>query len=183
MSGPSGQDVLKCAAQMMSELLLQTEGLSDLTTKELMERLEITRNAATGILGESFFLPDDGFALCQALGFDLGIAVRKSDGSEFIFYPAKNFGLHSMQSDPKPAKLETPPTPPAAIPAPPVTTSAGRPPSVLLPAATHGSVSALPFSTKKGRTIGFLQQFLHPTPKADTADPENPFPGINEYEV
>ena len=159
MSGPSSHEVLKDAAEMMSEYLLETEGLSNLTAEELMLRLELIRPVATGILGESFFMSDDGFAFCKALGFDMGLAVRRPDGSEFIFYPAKNFGPNSAQSDPKPAKAEVP--------------------KVSSPASDY--VSALPFSVRnipKMRPIGFM----HTTHKADEAGPEKAFPGINEYE-
>lgn len=166
MSGPSGTDVLKEAAKMMSEYLLETEGLSHLTADELLVQLEISRMAITGVIGTSVFLMQDGMDFCKSLGFDVGLAVRKPDGTEFIFYPAKNFGPNSVQVSPRLAKQELPPaTPIASIP------------GVLPP-----SLSALPFASTR-RPIGFIQQFLHPTPKAETADQEtNPFPGINEYE-
>ena len=178
MSGPSGNDVLREASRMMSDCLLETEGLSHLTEDEIMSRLEITRMAITGVLRTSSFLSDDGFAFCKALGFDLGISVRKPDGMEFTFYPARNFGPDSVQSSPRPAKQEVPSTPPTTSVPP-------RLPSVLLPAPASSRASALPFVEKRrNRPIGFIQQFLNPTPKAETADPEaSPLPGINEYEV
>lgn len=110
MSGPAASDVLKGACKMMSDYLLESEGLSQLTPEELMEKLELTRGAATGVLGTSFFMAEDGYSFCKALQFDIGIAVRKPDGTELIFYPARNFGLNSLQSSPKPAKQEAPPT-------------------------------------------------------------------------
>jgi len=170
MSGPSVSDVIKEAARMMSSYLLETEGLSHFTEEELLARLEITKIALTGVLGTSMFLSDDGFAFCKALGFDVGLAVRKPDGSEFIFYPAKNFGLDSPQSSPRFAKQE----PLLATPAPL---------AAVVPAVIPPFMSALPFSQKK-KPIGFFQNLISPTPKAETADPEaNPLSEINEYEV
>lgn len=170
MAGLSGHEVLKEAAAMMSEFLLEKEGLSELTAEEIMSRIDITKMAITGVLGTSTFLTDDGFALCKGLGFDIGIAVRKPDGSEFIFYPARNFGPYSPQSSPKPAEIEPSP----AVPGPK---------SILLPAPLTAPDASAPTSAKTKRPIGFIQHLLHLTPKADMADPENPFPGINEYEV
>lgn len=174
MSGPAASDVLKEAAKMMGEYLLEEEGLSHLTPEELVARLEITKIAATGVLGTSFFMAEDSYALCKALGFDLGIAVRKLDGTEFVFYPARNFGLNSVQTIPKPAKQEEPPV--SSTPAPASKT-------ILLSAEVHGPVSALPFAKPK-RAIGFIQQFLHPTPKAEPAAQDaDAILGSEEYEV
>jgi hypothetical protein len=161
MSGPTGHDVMKEAAKMMSDCLLKTEGLSRFTEEELLARLEITKMALTGVLGTSLFLSDDGFSLCKALGFDIGIAVRRPDGSEFIFYPAKNFGPNSMQSSPRFARQEVPDVPP-------------------VPLALTGAPSDLPLIKKN--PIGFLQQFLTPTIKANIATSDAvPLPEFNGY--
>ena len=167
MSGPSASDVLKDAARMMSEYLLETEGLSHLTVDELLVRLEISRMAITGVIGTSAFLMHDGMDFCKSLGFDVGLAVRKPDGTEFIFYPARNFGPDSIQTSPRFAQQEKLP---AAAVSPPT--------------GTHNLPAVISFAKNEHRRpIGFIQQFLHPTPKAETADQEtNPFPGINEYE-
>lgn len=101
-------EVFSAAAAMALDHLMKEESLDSKTEDQLASILEVTPHAAGSILRRSYISPTDLGALCDTLGVDVGITIRKINGEEVTFFPAMNFGVESVAKATRPAKQEVP---------------------------------------------------------------------------
>lgn len=101
-------EVFNSACAMAVRHLLRSEGLSLLSEAELANLLGVSEYFAKSLVKGELVTSGDLSAICDSIGIDFGVSIRKPSGEEITFYPAQNFGAHNVVHPPRPAKQEVP---------------------------------------------------------------------------
>jgi hypothetical protein len=99
------------AAAMAVDYIMEMEGLNGKSIAEVSQILDAQEFTAKALVDRYFISPTDLGALCNGLGIDVGITVRKVTGEEITFYPGKNFGVGDVSRPTRTAKQEVPALP------------------------------------------------------------------------
>ena len=103
-------EVFNSACAMAARHLMRSEGLHLLSKAELAQVLETTEYMVESLLKGENIISSDLSAICDSLGIDIGISIRKPSGEEITFYPSQNFGLANDSLPTRTAKQEIPVT-------------------------------------------------------------------------